>query len=304
MLAIGQKRIVVVGSRGRLGATLTESLARCHAVIPLAKEDLDMRSPESIRSKLLTLDYDMVIIAGALTAVDYCEKHADEAFQVNAEGPGEIARISAEKGAHVTYFSTDFVYDGSRGGPYSEDDSVNPINVYGKSKWMGEVQVMAASARNLVVRVSWLFGPGRAAFPEWVIAKACREGELSLPADKIGCPTSTIDLVQWMVPLLFGDDGHAVAGIFHLCNSQPCTWREWGEFCVSSARTAGLPVLGGAIVGVPLASVAGFDAIRPLNSAMSTEKFTHLTGITPRGWQEATRSFLESSDLLRKHVRI
>ena len=219
---------------------------------------------------------------------------------MNATGPGRIAEISAAKNAHVTYFSTDFVYDGSKAGLYSEADAPNPISVYGASKLKGEELVLAASPANLVLRVSWLYGPGRAAFPEWIINKACAESHVTLPGNKTGCSTSTVDVVALLKPLLFGSDSPA-GGVFNLCNTGSCTWRDWGQFCIDTARTAGLPVLADQIEGVPVESVQAFVAKRPVNSAMSTAKYTGLTGIVPRMWQEANREFLQQSELFSKH---
>jgi dTDP-4-dehydrorhamnose reductase len=299
-----KKRIAIVGSAGRLGAYLADALEKNHSVIRLARQHLDIGNPESIQEALVPLEYDMLVIAGALTGVDYCETHEAEAYAINAEGPGEIARISAEKGAHVTFISTDMVYDGEKTEPYTESDVPSPISVYGASKLKGEERVLAASAANLVVRISWLFGPGKPAFPEWIINKSCAEPEVTLPGNKIACPTSCEDLTELLMPLLFGSDGLPVGGVFHLCNSSPCTWRDWGQLCIDTAREAGLPVLAREITGVPVDSVPAFVAKRPVNSAMSTDKYTTLTGICPRDWQEATRDFLSHSKLFGQYQKL
>jgi dTDP-4-dehydrorhamnose reductase len=299
--SIEQKRIAIVGSAGRLGGLLASSLDRNNSVIRLAREQMDIGDSKSIDAALKDLDYDFLIIAGALTAVDYCETHEAEAFSINAEGPGRIAEISAEKGAHVTFISTDFVYDGTKDMPYTEEDATEPISVYGASKLRGEKLVLGADPGNLVIRISWLYGPGKPAFPEWIINKACAETDLTLPEDKIGCPTSSVDLVNWMLPMLAGRDGESASGIFNLCNSRPCSWQEWGQYCIDTARDAGLPVRANRISGVSVDSVPAFIAKRPVNSSMSTAKYTARTGITPRDWQTAVREFLAGSDLFREH---
>ncbi len=97
-----------------------------------------------------------------------------------------------------------------------EADEARPVSVYGSSKLKGEERVLAADPGNLVVRVSWLYGPGKPAFPEWIVDKACSESALALPADKLGCPTSSVDVAELLVPLLFGQSGRRAAGIFHL----------------------------------------------------------------------------------------
>lgn len=295
-----KRRIVVVGSSGRLGGLLASGLEQNHVVTGLSRKQLDLACLDSISNTLESLDYDHVIIAGALTGVDYCETNEAESFAVNATGAGRIAEISAAKDAHVTYFSTDMVYDGNRLDPYTEDDATHPISVYGASKLKGEELVLAASANNLVLRVSWLYGPGRPAFPEWIINKACAEAHVTLPGNKVGCSTSTVDLLTLLQPLLFGPEG-AASGIFNLCNSGQCSWRDWGQLCIDTARSAGLPVIADQIEGVSVDSVPAFVAKRPVNSAMSTAKYTRLTGIVPRTWQVANREFLEHCELFTKH---
>jgi dTDP-4-dehydrorhamnose reductase len=284
-----KKRIVVVGSDGRLGRLLVESMRQRHTVVGLGRKALDLASADSITRALEPLDYDFLFLTGALTAVDYCEKHQAEAMAVNTDGPGRIAGISAAKGAHVTYISTDMVYDGSKTEPYLESDQANPISVYGATKYEGERRVLDASAANLVARVSWVFGPGRPAFPEWIIGQACANEKLTLPGDKTACPTYTSDLIGWLDELVFGRGEGAASGIFNLCNSEPCTWRDWGQFCIDTAREAGLPVIAREITPVAVDSVVAFVAKRPHNSALDTTKFQSLTGIRPRGWCEAIR---------------
>ena len=286
------RHVVVVGSSGRLGSSLMGFLEPDCQVTGLGRGELDLGSARSVRQALEPLDYDMLFLTAALTDVDYCENHAAEAFEVNGEGPGRIAEISARKGAHVTYISTDMVFDGSKETTYDEADTPNPLSVYGASKLEGEQRVLGASRHNLVARVSWVFGPNRPAFPEWIIRKACESPRLQLPENKTGCPTYTLDLVRWLAALVPAPADGPASGLFHLCNAGPCNWREWGQFAIDTAREAGIPVITGKIEGVPLDSVTGFIAKRPLNSAMGTDKFTTLTGIRPREWKAAMRDFV------------
>ena len=156
-------------------------------------------------------------------------------------------------------------------------------------------------AANLVARVSWVFGPGRPAFPEWIVNQACAKSDVTLPGDKIGNPTYTMDLVEWLEALVFGGTEGPERGTYHLCNSESCTWRDWGQYAIDTAREFGFPVLAGEIEGVPVDSVAAFVAKRPVNSAMDTCKFTARTGIRPRDWQEALRDFVMQSDSFARY---
>ena len=283
------KQILIVGSGGRLGSAMMEHFAIHHGVVGFDHKQLDLADINAIEAALGKVDYSHLVLAGALTGVDYCENHPEEAYAVNAEGPGRIAEISAAKGAHMTYISTDMVFDGLQAQPYLETDVANPISVYGASKLAGEERVLAASPGNLAARISWVFGPGRPAFPDWIIEQARARADLTLPEDKTACPTYTLDVIEWLDALVFGRKEGSASGVFHLCNSQPCTWLEWGRFCLDAARGVGVPMLADRITGVPMDSVTAFVARRPRNSALSTEKFGQWTGICPRPWRDAIR---------------
>jgi dTDP-4-dehydrorhamnose reductase len=286
---MNQGNILIIGTGGRLGSVLNGHLAAHHPTIALSRQDLDLGSPQAIAATLRGFDFTHVFITAALTAVDYCETHEDEAFAVNAVAPGIISEIAAEVGAHVTCISTDMVFDGLKDGPYVETDEAHPVSVYGASKLEGERRVLAASPANLVARVSWVFGPSRPAFPEWIINQAREKADVTLPGNKIGNPTYTVDLIEWLETLVLGGAEGPARGIHHLCNSDPCTWRDWGQHCIDVARDAGVPLQCREIRGVPWQSVAAFVAKRPPNSALDTGKFTRLTGISPRSWRDAIR---------------
>ena len=294
-------RIVIVGAAGRLGQALEARFSRDATVIGLARPEIDLSAPQSIRHALEPLKFDHLILPAAMTAVDACESSQDQAYAVNAVAPGVIAKICAAKKAHMTHFSTDYVFDGNKQGAYTEKDETRPLGVYGDSKLKGEQAVLEASPYHLVVRVSWLYGPGKSAFPEWIVDQACTKSELALPADKTGSPVSTSDIVDLLDPLLFGPSGEPASGIYHLCNSGSCTHREWGQACLDLAAEMGAPLEARSIAANSLADIKAFIAKRPPNSVMSTEKYTSFTGITPRSWQEALREHFATSPTLQKY---
>jgi dTDP-4-dehydrorhamnose reductase len=291
--------VVVVGSGGRLGKVLVGRLSKHHRVVALDRGDLDLADEESIRRVLGAIDYGQLFLTAALTDVDFCETHPREAYVTNAEAAGIIAEVCAGKCAHMTYLSTDMVFDGSNAMPYRETDMPLPISVYGHSKRDGEHRVLAASSDNLVARVSWLFGPSRPGFPEWIVRQATTGECPALPEDKFARPTYTIDLAEWLEALVFGHAEASASGVVHLCNAGTCSWREWGEACLGLARMTGISNLPEKIRGVTLNEVEAFVASRPLNSAMSSGRFTKLTGIRPRSWCEALRHFVIQSGQFR-----
>jgi dTDP-4-dehydrorhamnose reductase len=291
--------VVVVGSGGRLGSVLVGQISEHRRVIALGRGDLDLTDAGSIRRVLGAIDYGWLFLTAALTDVDYCETHPREAYVINAEAAGIVAEVSAEKCAHVTYLSTDMVFDGSSAVPYRETDPPLPISVYGHTKHDGERRVLAASGGNLVARVSWLFGPSRPGFPEWIVRQAASCEYPALPEDKFARPTYTVDLAEWLEALVFGNDEGPASGVVHLCNDGTCSWKEWGESCVDLVRMRGMKNLAQKIRGISLAEVEAFVASRPLNSAMYTGKFSKLTGIRPRPWSEALRHFVIQGEAFR-----
>lgn len=287
------KRVIIVGAKGRLGRALVKQLSDGFEVVGLGREEMDLTSKTSIRACLSEMDFDEILLPASLTNVDYCEDHEDEAYAVNSEAPAEIALLCAQKGARLTYFSTDFVFDGKTDSPYVEEDEANPLSVYGASKLSGENEVLKVSGDHLIIRLSWLYGSGCPAFPEWIIDQAVKQPELSLPEDKVGCPSASADIAGLTERLLFGAKGvKAARGIYHLANSGSCTWKKWGQTCIDLARELGAPIKTDTIQGNSLSDIAAFKALRPQNSAMSVAKFEAFTGVSPRPWKEALESYL------------
>jgi dTDP-4-dehydrorhamnose reductase len=287
-----RKRVVVIGAGGRLGAALAAQYEGAFEVLPFAREQLDIGDELAVRAALEPLDFDYLILSAGLTAVDYCEANPRASYALNAQAAGVLGRLCAAKGAHMTYFSTDFVFAGDRPGGYSEEDEANPLSVYGASKLEGENQVLAASARHLVVRLSWLYGCRRVAFPEWIIQQAQGIESLSLPADKVASPSCCEDIARYLQALLRYDSGEPCGGLFHLCNSGACSWQEWGQECLDAAVRGGFELACQRIAPTRLSEVAAFVAARPPQSVLDCAKFTRITGIVPRSWQEALREHL------------
>lgn len=269
---------------------------RGHEVLALGREELDLADPDSLSDSLELRAGDRVIICAAMTAVDACEHERELADRINAKAPGVIAEIATAQGAHVTLISTDFVFDGSKDGPYEESDEPNPLGEYGASKLAGECAVLAASERHLVVRVSWLYGRHRPAFPEWIIAQARDKEVLALPAEKTGSPTSCEDLADSLPALLDPPQGEPASGIVHFCNSGSCSWQEWGQACLDYAVASGENLLCREIGANRMDDITAFVAKRPLNSVLDTSRFEQLTGTQPRDWHLALREHLVGSE--------
>jgi dTDP-4-dehydrorhamnose reductase len=201
-----------------------------------------------------------------------------------------MAGVCAEKRARMVHFSTDYVFDGKGSKPYTEEDEPNPVSVYAESKLAGEEKVLSASERHLIVRLSWLFGPGRPAFPEWVIGQAQKQDNVAVISDKIASPTYAVDVADWLLPLLDPDASNG--GLLHLCNGGECAWNEYAAFVLGRAAEHGVPLRTKAVDPVPMSSLAGLSARRPTYSTLDSSRFRNLTGITPRPWKEAVAEHL------------
>jgi dTDP-4-dehydrorhamnose reductase len=248
------------------------------AVRRIDRNQLNLADPLLVDDALAPLEFDWMINCAAYTAVDDCESQTGHAYLINGHAAGQIARLCAAKGARMIHFSTDYVFDGKRDEPYREDDTTNPISVYGRSKLIGERQVLAAHRDHMVIRLSWLFGPGRPGFPEWVVRQVA-SGAIRVVTDKSGCPTYTEDVAGWVRSLLLRP--RSGGGIIHLCNPPACTWFD---YAAEILRRTGSPVQPQPIV---MADLPGLQAPRPKNSALDVTLFETLTGQRCRPWTEA-----------------
>ena len=282
-------RIVVVGSGGRLGAALARIYSGVHEVTGLNRHALDLKSNVDIHSKLEGLSFDVLINCAALTNVDYCELHGDEALQINARAVRAMAEVCAKKNARCIHISTDYVFDGKATKPYSESDPALPISIYGESKLIGEKELLGVSEKNLAVRVSWVFGPDRPSFVDQILKQAAASDQVRAVEDKFAAPTFTLDIAAHLNPLL-RDVAHG--GVLHLSNAGECSWRQYGEFALECAAEAGLPLKTQKVEPQKMADLKAFIARRPVYTVLSTELLAGLTGHPPRHWRESVEDYI------------
>jgi dTDP-4-dehydrorhamnose reductase len=282
-------KIVILGTGGRLGAALLREYRDKFEVFGFNHAQLDLSDLKGMREKLGTIDFDVAINAAAFTNVDLCEKQPDQAFRINAKAPRVLAEVCADKNVRLIHFSTDYVFDGDKREPYTEDDKASPISVYGESKLAGENNVLAIHGRNLVVRVSWVFGPDRPSFIDAMIQQAKENEKVEAVADKFSTPTYTLDIAE-MLPQFFG--GSVSGEILHFANAGRCSWQEYAQWAVDCGHDAGVPLKAKTIGARKLRDMANWIARRPVYSVLSTAKYTKLTGVSPRTWREAVSDYI------------
>jgi dTDP-4-dehydrorhamnose reductase len=282
-------KIVILGAGGRLGAALMREYREKYDIAGFDHAELDLASLDDVRGKLGAMDFDVLINAAAFTNVDACETERDRAFRINAEAPDVLAEICNEKDAKLIHFSTDYVFDGQKRAPYTEEDQANPISAYGESKLAGEKNVIAAGDGHLVVRVSWVFGPDRPSFVDAMIKRAQQDEKIDAISDKFSTPTYTHDIAN-MLPQFF--DHSVPGGILHFANAGKCTWQEYAQWALDSCRGAGVSLKGKTVGAVKLSEMTNWVARRPIYSVLSTGKYTELTGTSSRAWREAVADYI------------
>src|SRR5947207_6096055 len=284
------RSIIIIGANGRLGAALTRQYQRAFSVKAFARSQLDLGKLDQVRSTLSETEFDLLINCAALTNVDYCESHRNEAFLINAQAPRLLAEICSEKSARLIHISTDYVFDGKQDTPYIEEDPAAPLSVYAESKLGGEEEVLRVSQKNLVIRLSWVFGPDKPSFIDQIIQRARENETVTAVADKFSSPTYTIDAANWL-RLAWENDAQ---GILHLANSGRCSWQEWAQYAIDVCYNLGISLKAERVGKLSLAEMKNFVARRPVYTVLSTAKFTALTGVQPRHWREAIAEYISA----------
>jgi dTDP-4-dehydrorhamnose reductase len=196
--------------------------------VKLTHRELDITNRKQVLESILRINPNVVINAAAYTDVDGCEDNQKLAFQVNGCGPAYIAEACSKIGAILVHFSTDYVFDGSRS-EYRESDTPNPINVYGRSKLLGEQKIAENSRDYRIIRISWLFGTHGRNFVETMLKLSCQMDKVKVVNDQFGKPTYTVDLANKITDIL-----ELEPGIYHLTNEGVCSWYEFASAVIDN----------------------------------------------------------------------
>lgn len=275
-------RIYITGHRGQLGTALQARL-HDHTLQGVDLPDWDMTDLEQVLGSLRAFRPDVVIHSAALTAVDYCAEHPDEAVRVNGVGTYNVALACREVEALLVAISTNEVFDGRADRPYQEYDHRNPINPYGYSKYVAEQVVEHIAPRYMIVRTAWLYAPGGTNFIHKIVARA-REGQpLRVVTDEVGSPTYVVDLADALARLI--ETGRP--GIYHLTNTGSCSRYE---FAGEILRLAGL----GSVPVEPITSAEFSRPSTPPPYAPLDNVFAAAAGVTMRPWEDALAEYVAS----------
>ena len=293
--------ILVTGASGMLGRALLAGLSKKNEVMGISKSGrensrrCDLAKAEEVSSLFDRAAFDAVIHAAAYSDVDGCERNPREAYEANATGTQHISQACGRKGVPLIYVSTDYVFDGQKKSPYEESDRTCPVNVYGLTKLAGEHHAAQSPAVSVVVRTSWLFGPGNPSnFVNAVTERLKRESEVRVLDDQEDSPTYVVDLAaalekitDWAASQAKRHPASPVREIFHVCNAGSATRlsmtlkiRDW------------LSLRGVKVRRLEAQEVKNRPALRPAYAVMSTRHYQRHFNAKLRPWEESLREYL------------
>ncbi len=271
-------KILVTGRNGQLGGELVSALQPLGMVVGTDRAKLDLADSDAIRQVIRALQPDVIVNAAAYTAVDKAESEQQLALRINGVAPGVMAEEAKQLGALLVHYSTDYVFDGDKRSPYTEDDMPRPLNVYGHTKLEGESRIAAAGCRALVLRTSWVYCPSRGRnFFRTIAGKALAGERIRVVADQTGVPTPSGFLAERTLELL----RKAATGLYHVVPSGETSWYEFARFIVEKV---------GARVDVEAIATTEFPApaARPKYSVLANARLAALLGRPLPDWRTAS----------------
>ncbi len=281
-------RILVTGKSGQVAQALNRVYDPARdELIFLGRPEIDLADPASLREPVLRTEPDLILSVAAHTQVDRCETEEAEAFAINAESPGVLAKVAAERDIPIIHLSTDYVFDGEKRVPYLESDAAQPVNVYGRSKLAGEHAVASLSPRHAILRVTWIYSVFGANFVKAMLDLAAARPQISVVDDQTACPTPALDLAKGL--LRMGDrlsqaPDPQLYGVFHGAGAMPVDRFTFAESALTAAAGLGHPMP--ELKRVKSADFPG-AAPRPSYSALNSSKLETVYGLAMPAWQDA-----------------
>lgn len=286
-------KLLVTGANGQVGWELARSLMPLGEVVVLDRTACDLSRPETMASVVEAHRPDVIVNAAAYTAVDKAESEPELAHAINAASVGALASAAKHAGALLIHYSTDYVFDGTKKGPYREDDPTAPVNEYGRSKLAGERAIEAAACDALILRTTWVYASRGKNFVATMLRLFAERESLSVVADQHGAPTwarniadATAHLVRWALDQRRA--GGRVFRRFNLCAGGQTTWHGFAEEILRLAKVY-WPERNWAVTEIkPIPTEAyPVPASRPANSRLDLSALQHETGLTMPHWKAA-----------------
>ncbi|KQX96701.1 dTDP-4-dehydrorhamnose reductase [Massilia sp. Root133] len=290
-------KILLTGKNGQLGFELQRALAPLGEVVAVGTQDCNLADADALRALVRRVAPDVIVNPAAYTAVDKAESDEATARAVNAVAPAILGEEGAKLGALVLHYSTDYVFDGTKQGAYTENDVPAPQSVYGRTKLEGEQGLAAANPRHLILRTSWVVGAHGGNFAKTMLRLAGERETLTVVADQFGAPTPAALLADLSAHLV---REHARArstgfpyGTYHVAAGGETSWHGYAQFVIGEALAAGKHLKASVDAVAPLATEQyPTPARRPLNSRLDTTRFRTTFDLRLPPWQEGVRHVL------------
>jgi dTDP-4-dehydrorhamnose reductase len=299
--------ILLIGRSGQIGGELKQMLPEIGNVIAPGRDALDLSVPSQIRSAIAGVRPQVIVNAAADTAVDQAESDEASARAMNAEAPRVLAEEAKRLGALLVHYSTDYVFDGEKRSPYTEDDVTHPLSVYGATKLEGEIAIRESGAAHLILRTSWVYAPRGRNFLRTVIRLATQREELRIVRDQTGAPTWSREVAAATTRLLrqiLDSPGAAWADVrdtYHMTAGGETNWAEFAEAILAEAAalpkedgwlavaTNGKPMVARGVIGITTAEYPT-PARRPTYSVLSNARLASTFGLSLPDWREQLQS--------------
>lgn len=290
-------KILVTGKNGQVGHELMHSLAHLGKVVGVDVKECDLAQSAAIDALLERVKPDIIINPAAYTEVDKAESQPTIAHAVNAQAPKLLARYAARHNIPIIHFSTDYVFDGKKEGPYVEDDEANPKSVYGKTKLLGEESVRKLAAKHIIIRTSWVFGSHGVNFLKTMLKLASERDKLSVVSDQFGAPTSARLLAEAVAQIVteLGEPGsYRKYGTYNVAARGETSWHGYAQVVVEKAIKHGMAIKINPKDIKPISSKEyPMPAPRPANSRLDTTKVSTVFSVSLHKWQDEVEKVIQ-----------
>ena len=291
-------KILLFGKNGQVGWELNRSLLPLGEIVALGRDEADFSKPESLRKIMREIQPNVIVNAAAYTAVDKAESEEDLATTINGDAPGVLAEESLRAKALLIHYSTDYVFDGTKSDPYTEDDVPNPINAYGRSKLAGELAIQSSGSDYLIFRTSWVYASRGHNFLLTMLKLAKEREVLSIVSDQTGSPTSA-RLISDTTALCLKQaisKRHSslfASGIYHLTTSGSTSWYGFCDEIINVAAASLEGQLKVKNINAITTKNYPTPANRPMNSRLLLSKLESAYQITMPDWKNAIELCVE-----------